>query len=109
MADDRICNTCKACGNIYYIHPGASRDRMKFCPTCMDVRSAKLGIPDRLENKKVKKNMSRLAKINAAARAAGMSYGEYMGWLSQERVIDIKTYRTWTEEEVAQLGTQLII
>ena len=82
MADDRICNTCKACGNIYYIHPGDSRDRMKFCPTCMDVRSAKLGIPDRLENKKAKKNMSRLAKINAAARAAGMSYGQYIGWLN---------------------------
>lgn len=78
--DNRIYNTCKACGNRYYTHTEASADEMKFCPSCIEVKNCNAGDMIKLEKKKSKK-MSKISSTNEAAKAAGMSYGQYIGWL----------------------------
>lgn len=84
----RTLRVCKVCGREFM---GFSTAKM-CSPACKRedarTRDAIKRIKAREQQESSKKNMSELARLNEEARAAGMSYGQYvaMKYVEKERV-----------------------
>lgn len=78
---------CKACGTPFPPKVNGTAAELKYCPTCMKIKNTKIDsinmeIQRRATYKKAQRSMSKIGKCVAAARAMGMSYGEYMAFIA---------------------------
>ena len=94
MAETKL-KICKVCGREFF---GLST--AKTCsPACKKeskrVQEAVRRIKVREEQESSKKNMSELARLNEEARAAGMSYGQYvaMKYVEKERAERMRNHK----------------
>jgi hypothetical protein len=81
---------CKGCGNDFIPKYNGTSDELKFCYTCLKIKTTKIETPNmdlqrKPHYKKAKKSMSKIAKCVANARALSMSYGQYMAYVDAVR------------------------
>jgi hypothetical protein len=74
---------CDVCGQEFsYVFKGKHRT---ICDVCKEMARTKTKHPDWFKKKELKKApVAKIEDLAAAARARGMSYGQYKAWLYME-------------------------
>jgi len=75
----KITTTCDVCGKeFFYVLKGKRRTT---CDLCREMEREKAKHPEWFKKKEPKKPVPKIEDLAAAARAKGMSYGQYKAWL----------------------------
>lgn len=80
MRHEIVEKSCEQCGKTYYAVKWS-----RFCPDCRKIRDAEMSRENKLRRKQkiwaethMTEGGKALAAVNAKARAAGMTYGQYV-------------------------------